>query len=65
MAFAVKSGSLPAQVVGVRQVCGELDLSIQLLYSHDVFWTLIPHFTGPEDETTSEDDEKDISLKRM
>lgn len=51
MVFAVKSGSLPAQVVGVRQVCRELNLSIQLLYSHDVFWTFIPHLTGPVDKT--------------
>lgn len=42
----------PAQIVGVGQLCGKLDLSVQLLYSHDVFWTFVPHFTGPVDDDT-------------
>lgn len=35
---------------------GELDFSVQLLHSHDVFWPFIPHFTGPVDETRAGDD---------
>lgn len=50
--------SQPAQIVGVGQVCGELDLSIQVLNSHDVFGAFIPHFTGPVDERRADDDTK-------
>lgn len=44
--------SEPAEVVGVREVCGELDFSVHVLHSHDVFRTFIPHFAGPVDENT-------------
>lgn len=50
-----KTGALgyePAQIVGVGQLCGKLDLSVQFLYSHDVFGTFVPHFTGPVDDDT-------------
>lgn len=51
MKKAAAAGSEPAQIVGVGQVCGKLDLSVQFLHSHDVFWTFVPHFTGPVDDT--------------
>lgn len=44
--------SEPAQIVGVGELCGKLDLSVQFLHSHDVFWTFVPHFTGPEGDNT-------------
>lgn len=54
--FLAATGSLPAEIVGVGEVCGELDFSVQFLYSHDVFWTFIPHFAGPADEKRQDDD---------
>lgn len=50
--FLAVTGSEPAEIVGVREVCGELDFSVQVLHSHNVFWTFIPHFAGPVDEKT-------------
>lgn len=50
--FLAVAGSEPAEVVGVREVCGELDFSVHVLHSHDVFRTFIPHFAGPVDEKT-------------
>lgn len=37
----------PAQVVGVGQVCGELDFSVHLLYSHDVFGSFVSDSARP------------------
>lgn len=52
MKETVEVGCEPAQIVGVGELCGELDLSVQFLHSHDVFRTFVPHFTGPEDDDT-------------
>ena len=33
-------------------MCRESDLPVQLLHSHDIFWTFIPYFAGPVDRNT-------------
>lgn len=46
---AILAVTKPAEIVGVGEVCGESDFSVQFFHSHDVFWTFVPHFTGPVD----------------
>lgn len=50
------SGSKPAEIVGIGEMCRELDFSVWFLNSHNVFWTFVPHFTGPENEKRPDND---------
>lgn len=39
--------SLPAEIVGIWEMCGESDFSIHVLYCNNVFGTFVLYFTCP------------------
>lgn len=43
----------PAEIVGVREMCGEPDFSVELLDRHYVFGAFVSHFAGPVAGTQS------------
>lgn len=42
---------LPAEIIGIWEVCGESDFPVHVLHCHDVFGTFVLDFTCPVKKT--------------